>query len=94
MWTASFIAFGYVLVSLWRMATAALRVKDLKGILPPFKLNPLSLKLVLGAVVGSWLLFPFFILAYKADLLTLYQAETLLSRLNFCSKVSYTCLHH
>ncbi|KAK9843250.1 hypothetical protein WJX74_009238 [Apatococcus lobatus] len=86
MWAASFIAFGYVLMALWKMAASAMRVKDLKGILPTFKLNPLSLGLILGAVVGCWLLFPVFILAYKADMLSLYQAETLLARLNFCAK--------
>ena len=73
------------------MAASAMRVKDLKGIAPTFRLNPLSLGLILGAVVGSWLLFPVFVVAYKLDLLTLYQAETLLARLNFCAKVSYGC---
>ena len=82
------MAFGYVLMSLWKMTASTMRVKDLEGISPTFKLNPLSLGLILAAVVGSWLLFPTFILAYKADMLSLYQAEALLARLNFCTKVS------
>ena len=87
MWIVSFLLFFYVLDSLWMMAASALRIKDLKGITDLFKLNTFSLQMILFLVVGSWLFFPFAILAYKAGVLTLLESETLLVQANFCAKV-------
>ena len=90
MWIASFLLFFYVLAQLWIMAASALRIKDLKGISHLFKLNTFSLQMILLLVVGTWLFFPAAILAYKAGVLTLFQSEALLVRVNFCAKVSHT----
>lgn len=87
MWTTSSLAFVYVLASLWTMASSAWRVKDLAGTEEAFKLHSLSLRMILVAILSSWLLFPLVILCFNVNLLSVAQSEWLLQRANFCSKV-------